>query len=863
MERANVVSVRKTAVCLFCALLLLAMMPFGTTGRASARETGYVLFEEDFGDGLASAWMTYNGTWSVIASGGSQWLKTTAANPAAEAIVLAGDGGWTNYTVEMDVHYEHIANPGGTAASGLIARFADYNNFYLFRLNQNGNAELMKKSGGAYSLLASAPYSLSAGQTYTLSLTLEDDELTGSVNGNPILSVSDHDVNAGKIGFRAYGQTVRFTGVKVTADHDPSIVDKTELGEWITTTGKLQSGSYMPAGWSQLTGALALAQTVFDDEDATQSDVNQAIETLKYAIRNLATLPGHLPDGIEKVPYRMDGLNQAGWWIPLRWQDGITFMAYNEPSVREGNHHIAVAVRNGEGNWSKLPAMNGTARAEYVDDLGHNQPSIAMDGDGNLHMFASMHNDTWRYFVSDWDSHTMQNHSIMMPDQGDLLTYPVVAGAPDGDVWLIIRSVAGDRRVGKLYRFDNDNKTWTREAIFASAAGRSVYPDDLLIDENGHVHILFEWAPNPAAAVRHELSYVKYNPSTQTFHKADGSVINGPVTPSTADVIQPLTAGEAYNDQYGVQSAKFVLDEQDRPMVAYRYHSSDNPASYAVKFSRFTGSGWQTETVYHSTETRATIDITHHGSETRIYYVLTEGLDRVRVAVRDDNGWTHATIAPGIPVNRLSVETAGNGIDVLYLADIDNEALYYGEFAGLEAPAGPGLPFVDDFENGMDNWTILNGTWQVASVNGSMHLLQLNVNGESLAYAGNPQWTDYVVEAEITLNDIRPNAASGLLARYTDAQNYYMLRLHETGELQLYKKVNGTFTLIESKPVSVGAGMTRTLKLSLDGNVLTAYVDGVMQFAATDNALSQGAIGVRSYHQSIAVDDVVVQAISD
>ena len=45
--------------------------------------------------------------------------------------------------------------------------------------------------------------------------------------------------------------------------------------------------------------------------------------------------------------------------------------------------------------------MNGAAQAEYTDDVGHNQPSIARDGSGRLHVFASMHNNAWRYFRSD------------------------------------------------------------------------------------------------------------------------------------------------------------------------------------------------------------------------------------------------------------------------------------------------------------------------------------------------------------------------------------------------------------------------------------------------------------------------------
>gem|GEM_PF-262255 len=912
--------------------------------------THYIWFQDDFGDGDANGWTIYNGNWSVVPTEDGYALRANALSPVTESIALAGDPQWADYTVEMDVRYDQAINPDGTAASGLIARYSDYNNFYLLRLNQNGNAELMKKKGGSYTLLASAPLNLEAGKTYTLKLDLDGRQLTGFVDGVQLISVEDADLAAGMIGFRAYGQVIRIERVKVTSDERPAGADKTALQNLAETAAQLEADDYMPAGWAQLQAALALAQGVLDAEDSTRAEVNAAMEELQYAMRNLATRPDGLPDGVEKVPYRMDTLNQAGWWAPLAVDGDTAYLAYNEPSVREGNHHIAVAVRDGGGNWSKLPAMNGAARAEYIDDLGHNQPSIALDGNGILHMFASMHNDTWRYFALDPVSGTMQNRSADMPDQGDLLTYPVTARDPNGDVWLIIRSAASDRRVGKLYRYDHEQKTWTKEAIFASAPGRSVYPDDMLVDGEGNVHILFEWAPNPAAAVRHELSYLKYDPDTKTFHKADGTAVEGPVTPETADVIQPLTEGEGYNDTFGVQSAKLVLDENGRPMVAYRYRSADSQGMFVVKFARFTGEAWETETVFRLAETKAAIDITHHASGTRIYYVLASGQDCARVAVRQGEGWVNASVAPGIPAERLSAVTNDSGVDILYLADVENEALYYAEldsvdlegdippaptglvttgvsnlrvdlawtapnggdgiagyhiyrngqrigsspvpaFSDMEVEAGtgytytvtavgmsnlesapsgaldvitlghPALPFQDDFEqNGMVNWRVVSGTWTLEAGD-STRLVQSNTAGEGLVFAGNPHWTDYTAEMELTLNDIRDHAASGLLVRYVDESNYYILRLHQSGQLQLYKNAGGSFTLLGSASAAVSAESTYKLKLKAEGDHLTAYLNGEEKIAVTDDAFPRGAVGVRSYNQSIAVDNVTVKAV--
>src|SRR5690606_27396920 len=86
--------------------------------------------------------------------------------------------------------------------------------------------------------------------------------------------------------------------------------------------------------------------------------------------------------------------------------------------------------------------LSSGACAEYIDDGGHNQPTIAVDGNGVIHAFVSMHNDSWNYFRSTTagDVTTMVEQSAEVPD-GELgFTYPVAATAPNGDVYLMARA---------------------------------------------------------------------------------------------------------------------------------------------------------------------------------------------------------------------------------------------------------------------------------------------------------------------------------------------------------------------------------------------------------------------------------------
>lgn len=393
---------------------------------------------------------------------------------------------------------------------------------------------------------------------------------------------------------------------------------------------------------------------------------------------------------VEKVPYAMDSSNQAAWWTPAATYKGrgqYTYFAFNEPGTTAATHRPAIARRDPDGAWSRLPLLNSDGQqAEFADDNGHNQPSVARDGSGRLHVFTSMHCDSWRYFRTTAPGTDVTDHASELPDQGQGITYPVLTTAPNGDLYLAARVGCGNaQRDGKLYRWNNAASTWSTVATFGSALNRSVYPDDLTVDASGRVHLLYEWAKAPASAWRHQLSYLRYDPSTGQFADHDGAAVTLPTSPDTSDVIQGLTTGEEWSiDNAGytgatVQSAKLVLDG-DTPKVAYRYRSADSGGNFVVYYAYPSGTGWLRKTVYAGGQTNAALGITWDETDgKRIYFVKSSGTDRVFAATQAaDASWTAESVAPGVSADRLAVRRDSDGNDVLYLPDTAHSSLYYG-----------------------------------------------------------------------------------------------------------------------------------------------------------------------------------------
>jgi BNR repeat-containing family member len=393
-----------------------------------------------------------------------------------------------------------------------------------------------------------------------------------------------------------------------------------------------------------------------------------------------------LPEGAEQVPYRMDASNQAGWWSPIEERNGSVYVAYNAWGSSAGNHTVYVARRDPSGAWTRGCLRVGGGCAVYVDDIGHNQPSLSVDGDGYIHVFASMHHNNWRYFrsASPGDPTNMVDRSAEMPDQGGQYTYPNTTSAPNGDVYVIIRAYPN----GGFYRWDNATDTWSRVATFAAHPNYVVYPDDVESDASGNLHLAWEWAHGGPNGLRHLGSYMRYEPATGQFFDAAGAPLAVPVGIDSTAVYQPLEPGESSTsvggptNPAGFQSAKLTVDPATGyPIAAFRLRPTDG-GNFQVRLAQWDGTAWQRQVVYAGRYTTyAAIDVTLHQGRPRVYYAKTAvpNGDQAFVSVRQPDGrWVEdPPLLPGIPIERLAVDQSGaRTTDHVYLSAPTQEKLY-------------------------------------------------------------------------------------------------------------------------------------------------------------------------------------------
>ena len=133
------------------------------------------------------------------------------------------------------------------------------------------------------------------------------------------------------------------------------------------------------------------------------------------------------------------------------------------------------------------------------------------------------------------------------------------------------------------------------------------------------------------------------------------------------------------------------------------------------------------------------------------------------------------------------------------------------------------------------DWETIAGFWR----NEHGNIMASESGG--IVFAGNPDWRDIAVEAQV----IKSKAVPCVLARCRDADNFYNLELGDRS-LDLWKRVGGQWTKMGTAPIESPAKSWHSLRLEAEGPVLRGFLDQAKKIEVKDESLAAGRIGLRA-----------------
>lgn len=166
----------------------------------------------------------------------------------------------------------------------------------------------------------------------------------------------------------------------------------------------------------------------------------------------------------------------------------------------------------------------------------------------------------------------------------------------------------------------------------------------------------------------------------------------------------------------------------------------------------------------------------------------------------------------------------------------------------------------EDFENGIvGDWHPSRSTWSLASHNGFLGYRQTSTSGETQSLLGGNEWTNQAIHA-----DVRPLAFSGanrwagLMTRYLDEGNYYVVRLRSNHTIELARRAKGATTTLGSAALTVTPQRNYRVRFEAIGTWLRVYVNGARVLQARDTSLKRGTVGFKTFWTRAQYDNVLV-----
>jgi len=157
-------------------------------------------------------------------------------------------------------------------------------------------------------------------------------------------------------------------------------------------------------------------------------------------------------------------------------------------------------------------------------------------------------------------------------------------------------------------------------------------------------------------------------------------------------------------------------------------------------------------------------------------------------------------------------------------------------------------------------WTAIEGDWEVLSDPsapsppnafglGPGRVVKSLINGlEYSVYTvvSDPtEYADFTLETSFKAKKGYFDCSGGLIFRYEDPKNFYLLEAGCPSDyFVLYRVFGGNSESLKQTMIPIDQGVWYTLKVSAQGDRIVCYSNGKMAFDVTDNRIKQGRIGL-------------------
>lgn len=249
------------------------------------------------------------------------------------------------------------------------------------------------------------------------------------------------------------------------------------------------------------------------------------------------------------------------------------FTAYYDP---EG--HVVLAKRKlSEENWQ----ISVTQYTGNVKDA-HNSISLAVDGEGFLHLSWDQHNTRLRYAKSLKPlSLELDEEMSMTGMEEERVTYPEFHNLPNGNLLFFYRSGESGRGNMVINLYDVKTSTWTQvQNNLLDGKNTSSAYWQAAVDRNGSIYLSWVWRETWDVKTNHDMCYAVSHDNGKTWEKSSGEKYVLPITQERAEVVWEIPQNSSLINQ-----TSMTVDEEGNPYIATYWDNNGIP-QYKVVYMK-------------------------------------------------------------------------------------------------------------------------------------------------------------------------------------------------------------------------------------------------------------------------------------
>ncbi len=291
--------------------------------------------------------------------------------------------------------------------------------------------------------------------------------------------------------------------------------------------------------------------------------------------------PGWAQSSVNAVIFRQSSLVSHG---------GTQYAAYYDSTA-----HVVLARRRlGDREWERrVTRYTGT-----VEDA-HNAISIAVDGEGVLHVSWDHHGGPVHYARGVRPGWLELTDPLPMTGANEeQVTYPQFYRLRGGDLLFVYRDGQSGMGDVMMNRYSADTQTWSpvQHPLISGEGERSAYVNSLAIDASGGWHLSWTWRETWDVSTNHDILYAYSPDEGRTWQRSTGEHYALPITTANAEIAQRVPQGHELINQ-----TTMAAGEGGKPYIAtYWRAEGDSVPQFRLVWND--GQAWRSSQVSRRAE---------------------------------------------------------------------------------------------------------------------------------------------------------------------------------------------------------------------------------------------------------------------